>query len=89
MTPHPLINFEIQKYYQKEPKFNNVYFKNNLPEMRDETYIINLEEYESLGTHWVALYVMAEIVTYFDSFVVEHIPNNIQQIFTEYKHMIQ
>ena len=57
--------------------------------MRDETYIINLEEYESLGTHWVALYVMAEIVTYFDSFVVEHIPNNIQQIFTEYKHVIQ
>ena len=24
MLPHPLANFEIQKYYQKEPKFNGV-----------------------------------------------------------------
>ena len=31
MTPHPLINFEIQKYYQNEPKFNGVYSRNNLP----------------------------------------------------------
>ena len=45
--------------------------------MRDETNVINLDEYESLGTHWVALYVMAENVTYFDSFVVKDIPKNI------------
>ena len=25
MPTHPLTNFEIQKYYQKEPKFNGVY----------------------------------------------------------------
>ena len=45
--------------------------------MRDETNVVNLDEYESLGTYWVALYVMAENVTYFDSFVVKHIPKNI------------
>ena len=27
MPPHPLINFEIQKYYQNEPRFNGVYSK--------------------------------------------------------------
>ena len=31
MPPHPLTNFEIQKYYQNEPKFNDVYSRNNLP----------------------------------------------------------
>ena len=24
MPPHPLTNFEIQKYYQDEPRFNGV-----------------------------------------------------------------
>ena len=28
---HPLTNFEIQKYYQNEPRFNRVYSRNNLP----------------------------------------------------------
>ena len=30
VTPHPLTNFEIQKYYQNEPRFNGVYSKNSL-----------------------------------------------------------
>ena len=40
-------------------------------------YVINLDEYESIGIHWIALYVIAENVTYFDSFGVEHIPKEI------------
>ena len=31
MLPHPLTNFEIQKYYENEPRFNGVYSRNNLP----------------------------------------------------------
>ena len=31
MPPYPLTNFEIQKYYQNEPKFNDVYSRDNLP----------------------------------------------------------
>ena len=31
MPPHPLINFETQKYYQNDPKFNGAYSRNNLP----------------------------------------------------------
>ena len=34
MLPHPLTNFEIQKYYQKELKFNDVYSRNNLPKIK-------------------------------------------------------
>ena len=77
MPPHPLSNFEIQKYYENEPKFDGVYSRNNFYEIKDRTYIINLDEYESIGTHWVALFVNDNDVTYFDSFEVEHISKKI------------
>ena len=79
MRPHPLTNFEIQKYYQNEPKFNGVYSRNNLPKIKDGAYVINLDEYKSIGTHWIALYVNDNNVTYFDSFGVEHIPKEIKK----------
>ena len=44
-----------QKYYHKEATFNGVYSRNNLSKIRDGTYIINLDEYESIGNHWIAL----------------------------------
>ena len=53
----PFNNFEIQRYYQNEPKFNGVYSRNNLPKIKDGGYVINLDEYESIGTHWIGLYV--------------------------------
>ena len=46
MLPHPLTNFEIQKNHQNEPKFNGVYSRNNLHKMKDELYVINLDEYK-------------------------------------------
>ena len=78
MPPHPLTNFEIQKYYQNEPRFNGVYSRDNLPKIKDGAYIINLDEYSDIGTHWVALYIQNNDVTYFDSFEVEHIPKEIR-----------
>ena len=44
MPPHPLTNFEIQKYHQYEPKFNCVYYRDNLTKIMDGAYIINLDE---------------------------------------------
>ena len=78
MLPHPLTNFEIQKYYENEPKFNGVYSRDNLPGIKDGAYVINLDEYSDIGTHWVALWVNNNNVTYFDSFGVEHIPKEIK-----------
>ena len=80
MSPHHLSNFEIQKYYENEPKFNGVYSRNNLPKIKSGVYIINLNESESIGTYWIALYVNDNNVTYFDSFGVEHISKEIKKI---------
>ena len=68
MLPHSLTNYEIQKCYQNEPEFNVVYSRNNLSKIKDRTFIINLYKYESIGAHWIALYLNAENVTYFDSY---------------------
>ena len=68
MPPHPLTNFEIQKYYQNERRFNGVYSRDNITKIKDGAYIINLDGYSDTGTHWVALYVHNGDVTYFDSF---------------------
>ena len=79
MPPHPLPNFEIQKYDQNEPRFDGVYARDNLTKIKDEAYVINLDEYSDIGTHWIAWYVYNDDVTYFDSFGVEHIPKEIKR----------
>ena len=54
MLPHPFTNFEIQKYYENEPRFNDGYTRNNLPKkIKDGAYVINLDEYADVGTHWI------------------------------------
>ena len=80
MTPRPFTNFEIQTYYQNEPRFIGVYSRNNLPnKIKDGAYVINLDEYYNIGTHWIALYVNNETVTYFDSFGIELIPKEVKK----------
>ena len=81
MPAHPLTNFEITEYYENEPRFNDVYSRNNLPKMmKDGAYVINLDEYADVDTHWIALYVKNNETIYFDSFGVEHILKEIKKI---------
>ena len=79
MPFHPLTNIEINEYYLNEPRFNGVYSRNNLPKtIKKGAYVINLDEYENTGTHWIALFVKTNEVIYFDSFGIEHIPKEIE-----------
>ena len=77
MSLHPLTNFELQKYYQNEPRINGIYSRDNLPEKRKKengAYVINLDEYADVGTHWIALFCNRSGIVYFDSFGVEDVP---------------
>ena len=57
-----------------------MYSRNNLPKtIKKEAYVINLDEYKNTGTHWVSLFVKTNEVIYFDSFGIEHIPNEIDK----------
>ena len=82
MSSHPLTNFEIQKYYESEPRFNGVYSRNNEPKtLKDGEYLINLHEYADVCTHWIALFLNRSEIVYFDSFGVEHVLEEIKEIF--------
>ena len=50
MSLNILTNFEIQKYYQNQPKFNGVYSRKNSVKIKDGAYVINLDEFKSKGT---------------------------------------
>ena len=79
MPPHCLTNFEVQKY-ENEPRFNGVFSRNNLPKkIKDGTYVMNLDEYANLGTHQIALFCNRNEIVYFNSFGVEHIPEEIKE----------
>ena len=47
MLPHPLTNFEIQKYYENEPRFIEVFSRDSLTKkkIKDGAYVINFDEY--------------------------------------------
>ena len=80
MLPHLLANFEIQKYYQNEPRFNGAFTRNNLPKkIKDGAYVINLDEYADVATHWIALFCNRNEIVYFDRFGAEHIPEEIKE----------
>ena len=57
-----------------------MYSRNNLPKtIKRGAYVINLDEYENISTHWIALFVKPKYAVYFDSFGVEHIPKEINK----------
>ena len=88
IRPYSLTNLEIQAYYQNDPRFNGVFSRDNLLNtIKNDAYVINLNEYHDIGTHWVALYVNNKTATYFDSFGVEHIPKEIMK-FIDNKNII-
>ena len=65
MPPRPLTNFEIKKYYQNEPRFNDVFPRENLPKkIKDGEYVINLDEYADVGKHWIVLFCNRNEIVY-------------------------
>ena len=87
MPPHPLTNFEIQEYYKNKSRLNGVYSRDNLPKtIKNGAYVINLDEYEDVCTHWIALYIKNNKITYFDSFGVDYVPKEIKK-FIEHKNI--
>ena len=99
IPPHPLTNFEIREYYENQPRFNGVYSRDNLPKtIKNGAYVINLDEYKDVGTHWIALYAKNNEVIYFYNFGVEHVPKKLKKFIghkntktdkLEYKQTIQ
>ena len=80
MPLHPLANFELERIYQNEPRFNGVFSRNNLPvKTIDREYIINLDEYPDVGADQIALFCNRNEIVHFDSFHIEHVSKEIKE----------
>ena len=80
MLPRPLTNFEIQRYYQNEPRFNDVFSRNNLHEkIKDKAYIKTLMNMQMQACIGLLLFCNGSEIVYFDSFGVEHVPEEIKE----------
>ena len=79
-NPEKFSLMPFQFNHKNEPRFNGVYSRNNLPKIiKKGAYVINLDEYANIGTHWIALFVKPKYIVYFDSFAVDHIPKEIKK----------
>ena len=47
-------------------------------------YVINLDDYDKIGTHGISLYVNNDVRNYFDSFGIEHILVEITKVIKHY-----
>ena len=71
------------KYNFKYPRFNDIFLRNNFPKIKDGAYVINLDNKNSKGTHWVSLFIDINLPVYFDYFGIE--ANQLLTIYLEYK----
>ena len=74
---HPLHNIKITNYFNYKPRFNGVFSRNNIPRIKDGTYVINLDDKKNKGTHWVLTFIDRKKAVYFDSLGIEYIPQKV------------
>ena len=74
---HPLNNIEITNCFNNEPRFNGAFSRNNLRKTKNGAYVINIDDKNSEGTHWVSLFIDKNIAIYFDSFGIKYIPKEV------------
>ena len=60
-------------------RFNGVFSRNNLPNLKNGANIITLDHIKNTGTHWVVVFVKKDELIYFDSLGVEYIPKKIME----------
>ena len=87
MPPHTLTNFEIQKYYENDGVYLMVFILETIQNKEwNGANVINLDEYADVGTHWIVLFCNRSEIVYFDSFGVQHVPEEIKK-FAENKNI--
>ena len=59
------------------PDLMGVISRDNLPRIKDGKYVINIDDKNSKGTHWVSLFINKNTAAYFDYFGIEQIPQEV------------
>ena len=83
---YPLTNFKIEKYYQNEPNFKGASSRNNLCNIKDGAYAINLDEKKSKGSNLIVLCANGDNLINFNRSRLEYIPKEIEKTYRQQKH---
>ena len=64
-------------YFNYKARFKVAFSRDNLPRIKDGAYVINFDDKQSKGTHWVSLFINKNTAVYFDSIGIEYIPQEV------------
>ena len=64
-------------YFNYKARFKVAFSRDNLPRIKDGAYVINFDDKQSKGTHWVPLFIKKNTAVYFDSVGIEYIPQEV------------
>ena len=70
----------MQNYCQIKPIWNGIFSGNDLLKIKDGGYLRNLDEFKSIGIHWIAIYTSVNNILYLDRYGVENIPKEIKSL---------
>ena len=70
----------MQNYCQIKPIWNGIFSENDLLKIKDGGYLRNLDEFKSIGIHWIAIYTSVNNILYLDRYGVENIPKEIKSL---------
>ena len=62
---YPLNSIQITHYFKYEPRFDGAFSRNNLARIKDGACVVNLNDKNSYGTHWVSLFIYKHLAVYF------------------------
>ena len=74
---YSLSSIEATTYFNYKSRFNGFFSRDNLSKTKDGAYVINLDDTQSKGTHWILLFLKKNVAVYIDSFGIEYIPQEL------------
>ena len=83
---YPMSNIKINQILQHDKNYIGTFSKDNVPLLRNnQSTIINLQDSDKSGSHWVSYKNIGNKIFYFDSYAVSFIPDIIKNQYLNHK----
>ena len=83
---YPMINLKIDKILQYDKNYIKTYSKDNVPILKNnQSTIVNLQDSDQKGSHWISYNKIGNEIFYFDSYTIPFIPNVIKNSYPNHK----
>ncbi len=59
---------DLNRIFHRNPHYGGVFSKDEIPQLKNKFYVINMSDHDKDGTHWVLIDNVGKNCIYFDSF---------------------